>query len=579
MNRFKLTLTILLTAALVVFSLPLQALAQSPQSSLPVFQTTKELVVKNDNNRQIDINDDWYALTFEKTSFPDRAQWKASFDKARSDGDFVIVQYGDSSNKNIEFYWTESKARGVKLGLTGDSYVFSSSSQWKRLSLAAIGTRLSVVRSTNTTSSFVLSRIASSSSSSSYKTFISTPQYQLSPFLKQAGFDYVIPNSSKSTAKLISPNFTVEVKNRTVQVQHIKEFDRIPGYENDKPILSASLWKCGKVVTNRDFNPHAASHEALNNVFGFVKLATDPLTDVANYVVQKIDPTIPALEKIPAKDRDRILWCSESKVVKLEHSALGSLFRYEIDDYGYYMISLQYLTEHRHSYNSAITPDYVYTQYPESNDKYSYRARDVVVNADGKTFSADTRNLVCDSSGFCEVPPDEKDCSYNAQGSWAKVVTCHIGNFMTGLGNFMKWLFIPDSLSVYNSFNTMLDNLKKSFGFVSLPFTLIPNIWSLVNQGSVLGPNCSTPPLTVFGASASIELCSWRQHFPRAWSFMQLIVQGGIALYFLWVLYRLLMQFFGVSVGDSVDDDSEYEEVRWRDDLTGDVGDWERRRK
>ena len=62
---------------------------------------------------------------------------------------------------------------------------------------------------------------------------------------------------------------------------------------------------------------------------------------------------------------------------------------------------------------------------------------------------------------------------------------------------------------------------------------------------------------------------------------MQTILQGGIAVGFLWTCYRLANRFFGIYIEDYDEEDveSSTRSVRWLDERTGEVGDWEERRK
>lgn len=163
-------------------------------------------------------------------------------------------------------------------------------------------------------------------------------------------------------------------------------------------------------------------------------------------------------------------------------------------------------------------------------------------------------------------------------------LACHLSRFFNSIvGWFMdaiSFLFVPDGATVQNMFSGFMKRFNDSLGFLAFPFTFLGDLYNSIRSMSQGSNTCALPSFAVFGAQTQLHLCAWRYQLPAVWSFMQLIIQGGIAIGFLWSVYRIVMRMFGSSVDDHDDDsDGELQEVRWRDDRTGQTGDWERRRK
>ena len=127
-------------------------------------------------------------------------------------------------------------------------------------------------------------------------------------------------------------------------------------------------------------------------------------------------------------------------------------------------------------------------------------------------------------------------------------------------------------------FSDLLDTIIDRLGFLALPFTFIKGVFTTAQAMTVNNSTCALN-LVVFGASANVELCRWRYQLPQMWALMQTILQGGIAIGFLWTCYRLANRFFGIYVEDYEEEASDTHSVRWLDERTGEVGDWEERRK
>ncbi len=138
-------------------------------------------------------------------------------------------------------------------------------------------------------------------------------------------------------------------------------------------------------------------------------------------------------------------------------------------------------------------------------------------------------------------------------------LACHISraiSTITGwISQFFMWLFVPNSDFVSNNFKSFLNNLQNSLGFLWTPVSVIQAVYTGIIDNKISGDTCALPQMTLFGATSTIHLCAWRYQFPQLWQHMQLAIQGGLAVSFVWVLYRLLMKFFSIHIEDHDDDD------------------------
>lgn len=138
-------------------------------------------------------------------------------------------------------------------------------------------------------------------------------------------------------------------------------------------------------------------------------------------------------------------------------------------------------------------------------------------------------------------------------------LACHITraiSTITGwISQFFMWLFVPNSDFVSNNFKSFLNNLQNSLGFLWTPVSMIQAVYTGIIDNKISGDTCALPQMTLFGSSSTIHLCAWRYQFPQLWQHMQLAIQGGLAVSFVWALYRLLMKFFSIHIEDHDDDD------------------------
>lgn len=269
-------------------------------------------------------------------------------------------------------------------------------------------------------------------------------------------------------------------------------------------------------------------------------------------------------------------------------------FNFELPALGEYSISAKYTVKVCYAYSydrdKTIAPaegDYCFYAPPDENSRAKYGERFVYIKADGTSKSGSTLSMKCEE-GFCsELPqkPKYENCSvYDWSFAGFKIpspgsIACSIRNsFVWFIYDFLFGIFFPKIEDIQDLWDDLLNTIIDRLGFLALPFTFIKGVFTTVQAMTITNNTCSLS-LTVFGSTANVELCRWRYQLPGMWALMQTILQGGIAIGFLWTCYRLANRFFGIYVEDYEEDDADVESIRWYDERTGEHGDWESRRK
>lgn len=269
-------------------------------------------------------------------------------------------------------------------------------------------------------------------------------------------------------------------------------------------------------------------------------------------------------------------------------------FNFELPALGEYSISAKYTVKVCYAYSydrdKTIAPaegDYCFYAPPDENPRAKYGERFVYIKADGTSKSGSTLSMKCEE-GFCsELPqkPKYENCSvYDWSFAGFKIpspgsIACAIRNsFVWFIYDFLFGIFFPKIEDIQDLWDDLLNTIIDRLGFLALPFTFIKGVFTTVQAMTITNNTCSLS-LTVFGSTANVELCRWRYQLPGMWALMQTILQGGIAIGFLWTCYRLANRFFGIYVEDYEEDDADVESIRWYDERTGEHGDWESRRK
>lgn len=278
-----------------------------------------------------------------------------------------------------------------------------------------------------------------------------------------------------------------------------------------------------------------------------------------------------------------------SQIIKADGS-----FEFDLPSLDEYAISASYIVKACYAYSydrdKTITPDkndYCFHIGPDESKELKYGTRTIYLNADGSVKSGSTLGLDC-NYGFCselKQKPKYEDCSqydYNFNGlkipSFGSIACAIRNSFIWFVTDFLFSIIFPKIEDLQSLWNDLLNTIIDRLGFLALPFTFIKGVFTTVQAMTTTNNTCALN-LTVFGSTANVELCRWRYQLPQVWAFMQTILQGGIAIGFLWTCYRLANRFFGIYVEDYEEEDHDTHSIRWFDERTGDHGDWEERRK
>lgn len=278
----------------------------------------------------------------------------------------------------------------------------------------------------------------------------------------------------------------------------------------------------------------------------------------------------------------------------LQYLPAGGSFDFELPALGEYSISAEYRVKVCYAYSydrdKTIAPadgDYCFYASPDETKLVKYGMRTVYVKADGTSKSGSTLSMNC-VEGFCsDLPkkPKYEDCSvYDfVVGSFhipsPGSIACAVRNsFVWFFTDFLFGIFFPKIEDIQALWGDLLDTIIDRLGFLALPFTFIKGVFTTVQAMTTTNNTCALS-LTVFGSTANVELCRWRYQLPGMWALMQTILQGGIAIGFLWTCYRLANRFFGIYVEDYEEEEDSTMTARWYDDRTGETGEWQKFRK
>lgn len=279
----------------------------------------------------------------------------------------------------------------------------------------------------------------------------------------------------------------------------------------------------------------------------------------------------------------------------LQYIKSDGSFEVDLPSLDEYSVTASYTTKVCYAYSydrdKTITPaegDYCFYAPPDEKKNLKYGQRTAYIKADGHSKSGSTLAMKC-LEGFCsDLPqkPKYEDCSqYDWKFGAIKIpspgsIACAIRNtFIWFFTDFLFGIIFPKIEDIQALWEDLLDTIIDRLGFLALPFTFIKGVFTTVQAMTTSNPTCAVP-LTIFGSTANLEMCRWRYQLPAMWAFMQTILQGGIAIGFLWVCYRLANRFFGIYVEDyEEEDDDAYMTARWVDERTGEKGSWERFKK
>lgn len=540
-----------LSGALLILSFSLLSpfglvLAQSPSTPLPDFRITKKLLLQNDKS-SVDVSTLYYSYLFKRedvewtyscSRFISRIDAENSYKKAiQNDGDWIITNtyYNDGGrdNRSVYLYWSESKSQKQILRYDNSYGYHFFEKGFKKIRLIMLSSdRFQVVCGSSLDGGNTPLTLSFSNGNSSVDTFLSTPDYELSSELKDT--KVVIP---KSLQDEILPDFEYDVVDKKISIKHLKDRDRI---------------------------------------------TLDAFSDYTKDGWHLVDNTYQLVFTIQKR--------RGGDVVHQQTINAGDTFSVDLPNYDEYTVVARYSARACYSYGEgSATPDYCINGFPKDTEYIKYKERYMYIDVDGRKHSGSTVDSVC-LEGFCEEKkekPKYEDCSqydYNFNGlkipSFGSIACAIRNSFVWFFTDFIFGIIFPKVEDIKVLFDDLLNAIIDRLGFLALPFTFIKGVFTTVQAMTVTNNTCALN-LTIFGSTASVELCKWRYQLPQMWSLMQAILQGGIAIGFLWTCYRLANRFFGIYIEDYDEEDveSSTRSVRWLDERTGEVGDWEERRK
>lgn len=529
MNRLKLTLTALLTAALVATSLPFQALAQS-QPGIQPFRSTTKLKVKTPDTEPIDLTNSLYTEAFTKpenwTNYrkSDVEVFRNSFRKALDGGNWAFVQakVHNEDDYRVRIFWTEQNVLGLRLSYRNGFYTLCSTTGDSFYSLDVYSYQN---RPTISSGSLIASRYACIPLSGSwdgfdYSAFLSNFEYTKSKELD--GVDVVIPQDS-GDKQLVAPHFSISYNALNATLAHKADLDL--------PVADMQTAIDEVVAAEAVNNPLPAHREVRKGYYIELRIFRDSAEGQDTYEhVKHIRPAEVYTHRLP------------------------SLGTYDLTA-TYVIAECDKETNHQDMSTCSVRR-LTYSK------NYEFSPRHAKIVVDGNSGSYDTDKMQCTNEGVeCVPPPLYEDCSVHDMKIhfWAggpefsmpsiSSIWCTMRNWGVLISHeIIRPLFIPNAYRVSLLFDNTRNSFMSSLGFLGEPFKVVAQIFDFIVSDRSAGHNCALPPLTVFGATATIELCAWRNQLPDVWRFMQLVIQGSIALSFLWVSYSLVMRIFGVEV-------------------------------
>lgn len=220
--------------------------------------------------------------------------------------------------------------------------------------------------------------------------------------------------------------------------------------------------------------------------------------------------------------------CENPTLENLNIQPQGNQYSYDVPSYGDYYLSAQYLVQECFRYPSyPLTPDYcVYVDLGTVMEGYDFDPTSVYLEINGNNIAGDTRDSVCDSSGYCEPPSPYEDCSLHGIDLLAGFI-CVMRNFGIFLGIMFKQLFIPSPAFIENYIHEFGDYMSSKLGFLATAFGFVIDY---VEVALDITPKCVIDDLpgTFFGTQLNLNLCVFEENYPNVFNAMMLIVRSLI---------------------------------------------------
>ena len=186
-----------------------------------------------------------------------------------------------------------------------------------------------------------------------------------------------------------------------------------------------------------------------------------------------------------------------------------AVFKYTFDEFGKYYVKLAIQNDTPDEYISAV---------------------DRVIVIDGTSFNGDSENGT--------IVPD----IYETCPNWtdpAGFLSCTFKNFgtflITSISNFFSYLFTP-TISIESLWADFMDTFTLKLGFLSYPFTFIPNLATTASAATTA--DCTLSFGTILdGQPVEYDFCQFEDNLPTFFQFFQTILIAGTSLLLIAGLY------------------------------------------
>lgn len=416
-------------------------------------------------------------------------------------------------------------------------------------------------------------------------------------------FSYLFSNADSSRF-YYKPHYSTGVTISTGQADAIRLLFFTGDYTID-PSAQGLVGDIPQTITpKRLVAPHfSIFHNALNVTIAH-KAEMDPSAADMQTAIDEVVAAESANNPLPAHREIRKGYYIELRILQddaendssyehIKHIKPAEIYTHKLPALGTYNLTATYVIAECDKNTNPQDMSTCLVRRLTYSKNYEFSPRHAKIVVDGNSGAYDTDKMQCTNDGTdCLPPPLYENCSvYDIKiHFWSggpefsmpsiSSIWCSLKNFAIFIDHgVFRPLFIPNSYRVSLLFERVLGALESSFGFLWTPVFLVKSVYQGILDNQISGDTCALPPLTIFGSTATVHLCQWRYQLPGLWRYMQIAIQAGLLVGFIWALYRSLMSFFGARVDDYDESGDEYEEVRWHDDRTGQSGDWERRRK
>lgn len=530
------TLCSILSVALFVGS---SASAQtSPSVPLPI---TTKAVTQYQGGQEVDRTKNIYG--FLRDTLPtsqngisySRDKFNTDFNRAMEDGTWGVYQYTWISSgkqyKRYVLFWTYRKHVDCKIQLRLSSLNYHLQSfptvnhndcLWRYVQ-SAVSDNSSSIYAREPIPSITVARNTSPDSGGRYELIFFNGEYTLGPGITGSVH---LPQSTPIKT-MISPHFSTLINTVNVTATHKVELDP------DRKELAEAI-------------EEVIQAETVNN-----PLSQDREIRKQFYIEW------------------RILSLDNNEYSQIKHTKPGGIFTIRVPALGNYRLSAKYVLAECAKDGKPDDLTGCTVRHLTYSERFDFPPRFADVPVDGNTHAYDTDTMQCENDGIdCVPPPLYANCSVHdfkvtfwdngPQFSIPSVdsIWCALKNFGTFLMHeVFHPLFVPNGYRVSILFENTLKSLQGSLGFLWTPVSFIQATYSGIVNNHISGDTCALPAMSLFGSSARIHLCQWRYQFPQLWQYMQIAIQGGLAIGFIWALYRSLMRLFGVHIEDHDDDD------------------------